>query len=135
MNRKLIMVFALLGGLLVVGSPISAHHGNSAYDTTHPMTITGTVTEFVWANPHCQIYLDVTDDKGNVVHWSVETNSPGILLRDGWTRTSLKPGDQVTITFMPAKNGSPIGVAVGAYDACKVVANGHELSLKSTQRQ
>jgi hypothetical protein len=136
MNRKLIGHCVLIAGLLLICRPLLAHHGNSAYDTTHPITLSGTVTEFVWANPHCQIYMDVKDDKGNIVRWAVESNSPGILLRDGWTKESLKAGDAVTITFMPAKNGNPVGVAVGAYDECKVVlANGKELSLKSTQKQ
>ena len=89
--------------------PAFAHHGNSAYDESHPITITGTVTEFVWSNPHCQIYLDVKDEKGSVLNWGVETMSPGILAREGWTKATLKPGDRVNITLIPAKNGAPIG--------------------------
>ena len=72
---------------------LSAHHGNSAYDETLRVKIKGTITEFVWSNPHSQIYLDVKDSAGKIVKWGVETNSPGILTRAGWTRRSLKAGD------------------------------------------
>src|SRR6202165_3165090 len=72
--------------LPAVGIPLLAHHGNAAYDDKNPITIKGTVTEFAWTNPHVQIYLDVKDDKGKVVHWSVETYSPGKLGRAGWQK-------------------------------------------------
>ena len=67
-----------------------AHHGNAAYDNKNTITIKGTVTEFEWTNPHVQIYLDVKDEKGGVVHWSVETYSPGKLVRAGWTKEVVK---------------------------------------------
>lgn len=106
---------AWIVGVLWTAVPAWAHHGNSAYDEQSRVTIKGIVTEFVWANPHCQIYLDVTDEKGKVAHWGVETNSPGILSRDGWTRYSLKKGDHITMIIVVARNGSPIGY-VGAGD-------------------
>jgi Family of unknown function (DUF6152) len=109
MRTKLVRSFALIVGLLVVCGSMLAHHGNAAYDENHPITLTGIVTEFVWANPHCQIYVDVKDVKGNVVSWSVESMSPGILHRNGWTKSSVKPGDQIAITLIPAKNGAPVG--------------------------
>jgi hypothetical protein len=96
-------------GLLAACSAAWAHHGNVAYDENHPITINGTVTEFVWSNPHCQIYLDVKDAKGKVVKWSVESQSPGILRRNGWTRTILKEGDEITMTLVPARNGATVG--------------------------
>jgi Family of unknown function (DUF6152) len=95
--------------LLLIGIPLWAHHGNAAYDDKNPITIKGTVTEFAWVNPHVQIYLDVKDDKGKVVHGSVETYSPGKLVRAGWTKESVKVGDQVSINLIPARNGSPVG--------------------------
>jgi hypothetical protein len=95
--------------LLVLGIPLWAHHGNAAYDTDNPITIRGTVTEFSWTNPHVQIYLDVKSDKGNVVHWSVETYSPGKLVRAGWSKESVKAGDVVSINLIPAKSGAPVG--------------------------
>ena len=74
--------------LLMLGTPaLLAHHGNSAYDEEHWISLSGTVTEFIWANPHCQIFLDVKDDKGAVVNWAIESQSPGILRRNNWTRT------------------------------------------------
>src|ERR1043165_8516224 len=78
-----------------------AHHGNSAYDETARVPVKGTVTEFVWTNPHSQIYMDVKDKSGNIVRWGIETNSPGILTRAGWTRRAVKPGDEVTIILCP----------------------------------
>jgi hypothetical protein len=113
MNPKLVPSFALVVSFLAFCGPMLAHHGNAAYDEVHPITITGTVTEIVWANPHCQIYLDVKDDKGKVVSWAIESQSPGILHRNGWTRSSIKPGDQIAITLAPAKNGAPVAFSGG----------------------
>jgi hypothetical protein len=109
MKAKIVTFLALTWGLLGISSAALAHHGNVAYDEIHPITISGKVTEFVWSNPHCQIYLDVKDAKGKVVSWSVESQSPGILRRNGWTRTILKAGDQITVTLAPARNGAPVG--------------------------
>jgi len=95
--------------LMLISVPLLAHHGNAAYDEKNPITIKGTVTEFAWTNPHVQIYLDVKDDKGKVVHWSVETYSPGKLVRAGWTKEVIKPGDEVSINLVPARNGAPVG--------------------------
>jgi len=88
------------------------HHGtNISYDHTRPVTLSGTVTEFVWQNPHTQIYFDVKDAKGPVVHWAAEMNSPGVLSRqEGWTKRTLKAGDEITITVFPSKAGTPVGV-------------------------
>jgi hypothetical protein len=109
MNFKLSTSIVLIAGLLVVCVPLRAHHGNSAYDEEHWITLSGTVTEFIWANPHCQIFMDVKDDKGGTVNWGIESQSPGILRRNSWTRTSVKVGDQITVTLAPAKNGAPVG--------------------------
>jgi len=102
-------IFLIAAALLFTGLPLPAHHGNAAYDDKNPITIKGSVTEFAWTNPHVQIYLDVKDDKGAMVHWSVETYSPGKLVRAGWTKEIVKVGDQVSINLIPAKNGSPVG--------------------------
>ena len=102
-----------------------AHHGNAAYDEKNPITIKGTVTEFSWTNPHVQIYLDVKDDKGKVVHWSVETYSPGKLVRAGWNRDVVKPGDQVSITLIAARSGAPVGFLHKL-----VLSDGTELKLQ-----
>ena len=96
---------------LALATAAFAHHGtNASYDMDHLITMKGTVTEFLWINPHCQLYFDVKDDKGNVVHWGGETNSPGVLLRSSWSKKILKPGDEITITVHPSRAGAPVGV-------------------------
>jgi hypothetical protein len=108
-----------------------AHHGNSAYDETARVPIKGVVTEFVWVNPHSQIYLDVKDKNGKIVHWAIETNSPGILSRAGWTRRSLKAGDEVTIILCPAKNNAPVAYIGSGDPGTKVTfSDGRELDFK-----
>ena len=107
---KVVTILASIAGLLLLCSSSVAHHGvNSEYDGSHPITLKGTVTEYAFSNPHIQIYFDVKDDKGNVVHWSCETLSPGKLIRSGWTKDGVKPGDDITITLIPAKSGAPVG--------------------------
>ena len=116
--------------LMLSGTSLFAHHGNSAYDETVRVTIKGTVTEFVWTNPHSQIYLDVKDKSGKVVKWGIETNSPGILNRAGWTRHSLKPGDEVTVILCPAKNGQPVAYIGSGDPGTKVIfADGRQLDF------
>ena len=119
--------YALAAAILVmmIGVPLWAHHGNAAYDDKNPITIKGIVTEFAWTNPHAQIYLDVKDDKGKIVHWSVETYSPGKLVRAGWTKDIVKVGDQISINLIPAKNGSPVG-----FLHALVLPDGKELGLQ-----
>ncbi len=128
MNGKLTISIVLIASLLVVCGPLWAHHGNAAYDEQHWITISGTVTEFIWSNPHCQIFMDVKDDKGGVVNWAIETQSPGILRRNSWIRTSVKPGDQIAITLAPAKNGAPVGYS-GNKNGKIVFADGHVLKM------
>jgi hypothetical protein len=121
---------ALLTALLFSGGALFAHHGNSAYDETARVPIQGTVTEFIWVNPHSQIYLDVKDSSGKLVNWGVETNSPGILGRAGWTRRSLKAGDKITIIVCPAKNGQPVAYAGSGDPGTKVIFDdGRELDF------
>jgi len=127
-HSKLAACLLVVAALLAAGSPLPAHHGNSAYDEEHWITLSGTVTEFVWANPHCQIFLDVKDDKGAVVNWAIESQSPGILRRNNWVRTSVKPGDQISITLAPAKNGAPVGFS-GNQNGKVVFADGHILKM------
>jgi len=107
--RSLRSFFVVAIALIFVSIPVSAHHGNAEYDEKRPLTVKGTVTEFLWASPHSKILFDVKGSDGSVVHWRIETLSPGKLARAGWTKDAVKPGDQVTVTFSPAKNGSPRG--------------------------
>jgi hypothetical protein len=123
---------AVMAGCLMLAAPAFAHHGAPAlYDVAHPITIKGTVTEFVWANPHCQIYMDVKNEKGEVVHWSIESNAPGQMTRAGWTRRTLKPGDEIAVTLIPAKSGEPVGFSGYALGGGKIVlANGQTLTTQ-----
>jgi hypothetical protein len=105
-RNKLAMIFL---GFLTVSVPLFAHHGAAAYDTTKKITVKATVTEWFWANPHCFLKFDAKDDKGNVVHWAVEASNPADMVNLGWSKQSFKPGDEVTVTFEPVKNGQPIG--------------------------
>lgn len=107
--------------ILVICSPVFAHHGGSEYDTKNPITLKGTVTEYYWANPHCQIYVDVKDDKGKTANWAIETLAPAVMKRAGWNRDLLHPGDVITITVVPSKNGTPVGMVRKL-----ILANGEE---------
>jgi hypothetical protein len=122
MKRKFPILLFLMASFLIFSPSLFAHHGNAAYDDRAPVTFKGTVTDFLWVNPHVQIYLDVKNDQGEVVHWGCETVSPSKLFRSGWTRDVLKSGDQVTVTVFPAKSHAPIGLIRKV-----VLANGKEL--------
>lgn len=113
MRRKRITSFGVVVGLLMLCLPAFAHHGGSDYDQQHPVTLKGTVTEFYWANPHVQVFFDATDDKGKVVHWSLEAFAPAVLRRAGWTPQTLHAHDQVTVTFAPSRKGTPVGMLHG----------------------
>ena len=115
MKSRFLASFALLwvAGLLIAHAPAFAHHGNrGAYDidTAKELTQAGVVTQFKWGNPHVYILYDVKDDKGNVVHWAAETRPPYVMSKSGWTRETLKPGDEVTVTIFPAKSGAPVAL-------------------------
>ena len=99
----------LVVGFLMVSVPLSAHHGNAAMDAGKKLVLKGTVTDWLWANPHSVLGFDVKDDSGNIVHWSAEANNPADMVERGWTKNSIKIGDQVTVTVEPVKNGKPVG--------------------------
>lgn len=101
--------FALVVSLLIAAVPLLAHHGNAAFDSSKKLTLKGTVTEWVWANPHCWLKFDVKDDKGEVIHWLAEETNPPGLINSGWYKDSLKVGDEVTVILIPTKNGRPLG--------------------------
>lgn len=108
MKSNLAVLFAVILCFLGVSVPLFAHHGNSAYDMSKTVPMKATVTKFEYSNPHTQVYYDVTDDKGNVEHWVAETTNPAMLNRVGWSRDTLKPGDQVTLFVNPNKVGAKI---------------------------
>jgi hypothetical protein len=105
--RKLMMVFVASFSLLMAAAPAVAHHSFAAeFDANKPINVSGTVTKVEWMNPHAWFYLDIKDDSGNVANWGFELGSPNGLMRAGWTRTSMKVGDVVTVEGSRAKDGS-----------------------------
>ena len=106
-----IIALALAGAALLLGpSAVMAHHGAATFDTVGEITLKGTVTEWVWSNPHSILRIDVKAEDGTVKNWSVATANVADLSKRGWSRRLLNPGDQVTVTIQPAKSGAPVGM-------------------------
>jgi hypothetical protein len=109
-KTKVLMMVVLVAALAAIDSPLFAHHGAAAYDMSKPVVLKdATVTEFLWINPHPLIKADYKDEQGNVQHWTMEmgsTMSAGLI---GWTRTTLKHGDVVTLYVWQAKTRVPVG--------------------------
>ena len=108
MTNKLINFFCVAVGLLIISSPVFAHHGAAAYDTSQTTTLKGTVVEFNFINPHCQLFINVADDSGQIVKWNGEFTNPGVLHRRGWTKEMFKPGDPITLIGNRAKSGASV---------------------------
>lgn len=112
-TKRLTLVAALvvmMAALLAISSPAFAHHGAAAYDMSKPIVLKdAVVTQFAWINPHPLIKADYKDEKGNVQHWIMEMGSTPASQLIGWTRTSLKAGDVVTLYVWQAKTGLPVG--------------------------
>src|SRR5215216_4341783 len=110
MKRAWRLVTAVSGFLVAAWismAPAAAHHSFAAqYDANKPLTLKGIVTKMEWMNPHSRFYVDVKDETGTIVNWNVELASPNVLLRQGWKRDSLKPGDLVTVEASQARDGS-----------------------------
>lgn len=102
---------AFVAAILAVlaSATLAAHHGNASFDTSKQVTLTGTVTEWIWANPHCFLKIDAMDDTGGVRNWALETQNPIAMTQRGWSRKSFNIGDQVTVVLEAVKNGAPIG--------------------------
>ena len=120
MTNKLAIV-AVIGGVVAFSVPLFAHHGAASFDTSKMVTVTGTVTEYIWTNPHVLVKLDAKDDSGNVSHWVVEAWNPVTQASRGWSKNTFKPGDEVSLDINPAKNGQPVGEVRG-----RIVINGIE---------
>jgi hypothetical protein len=102
---RTLSAFCVLASLATMAA---AHHSGAMFDRGKTATISGTVTEFNWTNPHSSIKVEVTTD-GKAESWAIEMNSPNNLVREGWKRTTLKPGDKVTLTINPLRGGKPGG--------------------------
>jgi Family of unknown function (DUF6152) len=127
MKAKLLTVLATLAGLSVVALSGFAHHGSSAYDFTKLVTSKATVTTLMWGNPHCILKFDIKDEKGAVTPWSLEMYNPLWMTRAGWTRDTLKSGDEILVTFHPTKNGSGNGYI--RIPECKILFHSQSLNL------
>ena len=100
-------VLAALGMAIATAGPVSAHHSFAAqYDANSPVTLKGVVTKVEWMNPHARFYINVTDADGKVANWNLELASPNYLKRAGWSSTSLKEGDEVTVEGSLARSGA-----------------------------
>jgi hypothetical protein len=120
-KNRLRLVFALVVGL-AVSVPLFAHHGGATLYGDQTVTLKGTVDTWYWSNPHCLLKFNVKGDDGQVVQWIVETQAPNTIYPHGFRKDSFKPGDMVTITLRPTKNGKPNGALLRA-----VLPNGTEL--------
>jgi len=103
------MLVAVASGVALLSVSLVAHHANAVFDLGKRLTLTGTVTEWFWANPHCLLRFEVKDDNGQVVRWVAETQAPPNMTPFGWSKQSFAVGDQVKVTLEPVKNGQPLG--------------------------
>jgi hypothetical protein len=127
LTRSLPIAAALTLAIAAAPVPTFAHHSFAMFDPSKPMTLKGVVKEFQWTNPHVVlwVYADAESTSSAPDLWSVEMTSPGNLTRQGWTRTSLKPGDRVLVKIVPLRNGEHGGGfrSVTNTDTGKVIGN------------
>ena len=125
-------VLLLVLALHVGAAPALAHHSFAAeFDAKQPVKLTGTVTKVEWTNPHVWFYIDVKDETGKVINWGMEMGGPNGLLRAGWTRNSMKAGDEVTVDGFKARSGRPLGNATSVV----LTSTGQKLFAASSQGQ
>ncbi len=130
-KATLVSAFAVGAGLMLSALPVLAHHSFAAeYDNKQPVTLTGTVTKVEWMNPHARFYINAKDESGKSADWELELGSPNGLMRQGWTRNSLKEGDVVTVTGSKAKDGSNLANARQV-----TLANGKKVFAGSSETQ
>jgi hypothetical protein len=113
-GRSSTVAFAVLVFACLPGATLSAHHSRAGYDTAKEKltTLNGVVTAVMWRNPHVYLTWDSKDEKGTVVHWTGEFSSPATMISEGLSRDTFKPGDPLTLTFMPTKAGTPQGLVI-----------------------
>jgi hypothetical protein len=117
---------------LLAAAPLAAHHSFAAeYDAKKPVTLKGTVTKIEWRNPHVYFFMDVTDEQGKPVNWALEMGPPAGLQRAGWTKNTMKVGDEVVVEASRAKDGSNLGNA----KSVTMESTGEKLGAASSQGQ
>jgi Family of unknown function (DUF6152) len=125
---KKLAVAMIIASIPWLAVPAAAHHSMTGFDRANPVTLTGVVKNFSWQNPHCYIELEVPGKNGETVTWSVEMTAPGYLVRAGWKKTDVKPGDRVSIVAAPLHNGEP-----GALFVSITLPNGDKLTQNGRQ--
>lgn len=116
---------SLFGALAGFAAAAAAHHGTAAsYVQSEWISVTGTVTDFRWRNPHCALFLDVEGESGEIVNFAIELASPGLMVRrNGWRRDTFEPGDEVVFRVHPSRTGAPVGECLFG---CDVTINGEK---------
>lgn len=104
--KRLQITFLASALLLILSAPLLAHHGTAAFDTSQSITVKGTMTQFDFTNPHCELFFNVKNDKGEMERWEGELTAPNKLARAGWTKETLKAGDAVTVSGYVSKTGT-----------------------------
>ena len=130
-KRMLLVVLAAMGSLAISSAPALAHHGVAGYDLTKTVTLHGTVTKFDWSNPHVVVYVDAKNEGGEMQHWTIEFAAPVHMVRAGWSKNSMKAGDDIVIETHPSRNGAPVGITSTITFILKTVVNGQALPVRS----
>ena len=131
MKSKMLVVLAAAVSLLVFSGPVMAHHGVAGYDMTKTITLRGTVAKFDWSNPHVVVYVDAKNEGGEMQHWTIEFAAPVHMVRAGWSKNSMKAGDDIIIETHPSRNGAPVGITSTITFILKTVVNGQALPGRS----
>ncbi|RPH53634.1 MAG: hypothetical protein EHM89_19775 [Acidobacteria bacterium] len=109
MTKNVYVALLAVGACLLLSVPAVAHHGAASFDNEKVLTLKGTVTEWLWANPHCFLKVTAKDDTGTTRTWNLELGNPTDITGAGYRRTTFKPGDEVTVSVTPVKSGAPVG--------------------------
>src|ERR1700680_3599889 len=131
MKRNLLVVLAAVGSLAMFAGSVMAHHGVAGYDMTKTITLHGTVAKFDWSNPPVGVYVDAKNEGGEMQHWTIEFAAPVHMVRAGWSKNSMKAGDDIIIETHPSRNGAPVGISSTITFILKVAVNGQALPGRS----
>ena len=134
MRSKILGGCTIALSLLCAALPALAHHGTAAYDLKNSLTLNGTITSLEWTNPHTLLHFDAKDDKGEMQHWSIEMYNTLWMTRAGWSKTAVKAGDPVEITFHAAKNGTPNGYVRDGDGKVTIAGKGYGFHQEGDER-